>query len=178
MSQTKLPRWSEISREERFFTAMLFHDILADSGPLLTLLGKKLRLPQQSKIIDVGFEAAFFRDAALENRIESAPAHEAQKFDLLLGFSDQRTAIIEAKAQQGFRTDQIKMLHNARTLMEESQLWPATKVHIIGLWSSQYSPSQKTRNSFDAFFTWLEIADQYPENQEIYRRADSIYSDR
>ena len=178
MSQTKLPRWSEISREERFFTAMLFHDVLAKSGPLLRLLVEKLRLPQQSKIIDVGFEAAFFRDAALDKRIESSPALEAQKFDLLLGFSDKRTAIIEAKAQQGFRTDQIKMLHKARALMEESRLWPATKVHIVGLWSSQYSPRQKTRNSFDAFLTWLEVADLYPENQEIYRRADAIYSDR
>ena len=178
MSQTKLPKWSEISREERFFTAMLFHDVLAEKDPLLTLLGKKLRLSEQSKIIDVAFEAAFFRDAALENRIESSPAHEAQKFDLMLGFSDKRTVIIEAKAQQGFRTDQIEMLHMARTLMEGSRLWPATKVHIVGLWSSQYSPRQTTRNSFDAFFTWLEVADIYPENQEIYRRADSIYSDR
>ena len=178
MSQTKLPSWSEISREERFFTAMFFNDILAKSGPLLRLLGEKLMLPQQSKIIDVGFEAAFFRDAALDNRIESSPALEAQKFDLLLGFSDKRTAIIEAKAQQGIRTDQIKMLHKAKTRMEESRLWPATKVHIIGLWSSQYSPRQKTRNYFDAFFTWVEVADLYPENQDIYQRADSIYADR
>lgn len=182
MSSKELPKWSQISREERFFTAILFHDIVhdirAESRSFLKLLAPRLSLPRKVEITDVGYEAAFFRDAALANWIEDEPTLNAQKFDLMIGFSDKRMAIIEAKAQQGFRTEQIETLQKARTLIEESPMWPTTKVHIVGLWSAQYSPRKKTRDSFDAFLTWQDVADIYPENRELYLRADSIYSDK
>ena len=184
MSQINLPRWSEISREERFFTSMLFHDVVAKSAPILNVLFYKIPLPQGTQVEDIGFEVCFFRDAAFfkdateRKLLERVVPLEKQTFDLVLTLSTKRIVIIEAKAQQGFRRKQIDMLREARELMQGPQVRPVKKVHLVALWSSRYKPREETRGAFNACLTWRKMANLYPENAEIYMRADSIYSDR
>jgi hypothetical protein len=171
-------KWEEISREERFFTSMLFHDMRADSSPILGFLTGKLNLASATKIRDLGFEVCFFRDAGFAGLIERDLQSEKQTFDLLLTLSDQRMVIIEAKAQQAFDTQQLENLARAKSLIQASKLWPLKLISLVALHSSRYSPGPRTITWFDAALTWEEVADLYPANRAIYRHANSIYADR
>jgi len=175
---TRIALWADITREERFFTSLLFHDIRANPAPMLSLLKDSLRLPARTTISDVGFEVCFFRDAAFARLIERHLSLEKQTFDLVITFSSRRIAIIEAKAQQGFHLAQISKLHQARDIMVASALWPAKEVDICALTSSLYTPSNKVRSAFDSICTWRDIATIYPRNSKHYEWANELYRDR
>lgn len=50
-------KWLEVTCEERFFTSVLFHDVLRYSEPLLDLLRSKLNFPPDVSVLDAGYEA-------------------------------------------------------------------------------------------------------------------------
>jgi hypothetical protein len=148
-----------------------------DPEPLWRVLRDDLGCTAGVTVVDLGFEVCFFRDVARASRIERCRALEKQTFDLVLTLSSQALAIIEAKAQQGFHTTQMKMLHQARTIMQSSVRWPIKQIYLVGLCSSKYTPKSSTRSYFDAFLRWDEIARVYPTNEQIYHRANAIYRD-
>ena len=176
--RTKGRSWAEISREERFFTSFLFHDISADAAPMLRLLSGSLGIPARTTISDVGFEVCFFRDAAYARLIERHRSLEKQTFDLVITLSSGLIAIIEAKAQQGFHLAQISKLKEARNMIVASDRWPANEVELCALTSSLYTPGPKVRAAFTGMFTWLDIARAYPRNSKHYERGDGLYRDR
>jgi len=171
-------KWEEITREERYFTGVLFHDMRSHPGPVLALLVGKLKLPERTTIEDMGFEVCFFRDAAFEGLMKRERHLEKQTFDLSVILSDQRMVIVEAKAQQDFDTEQLDNLVHAKSLIEGGRLWSVETVNLVALFSSRYRPRSETLAYFDATFNWNDIAHLYPENQDIYWRADSIYGDK
>jgi hypothetical protein len=174
----RIPLWAEISREERFFTSLLFHDIRCNSAPMLRLLKEPLHLAPRTTISDVGFEVCLLRDAAFAGLTERHLPLEKQTFDLVLTFSDRRIAILEAKAQTGFHLKQISKLHKARDILAAADPRPFKEVEICAVTSSHYAPRTKVRKAFNAIWTWLEIATVYPRNAKHFERADSIYRDR
>lgn len=148
-------KWAEVTREERYFTSILFHDVLLDSKPLRNLLQRKLKLTPNVSILDVGYEVCFFRDAYhAEPKIinERQRLLEKQTFDMVLWLSDQSLVIIEAKAQQGFKTEQLKMLHGSQEIMLRlsTPYYPMTKILLVGLVSSRYKMKESTIRHFDA----------------------------
>lgn len=183
------PKWETITREERFFTCILFHDMLEDPEPLCILLQDKLKLPTKQMISDIGYEVCFFRDAyhakpkLIKNRQNGQNGQlqlEKQTFDLVLWLSDRSMIIIEAKAQQGFNIDQIKMLHESRKLISKLSVppIPIKKIFLVGLCSSHYTPKPSTRDQFQSIITWDDIARIYPSRntcKAAYMCADSLY---
>lgn len=180
MSHEKPTSWKRITREERYFTSLLFHELSQDSAPLLKALSKQLGLPAGTVIKEAGFEVCFFRDAYHNCLIDRHEHLEKQTFDLVLFLSLNHMVIIEAKAQQGFKLDQIRMLREAKGKIAESGFRPATEVSLVALYSSRYSPREQTLEGFAARITWQQIADIYSESEcrEDFERADSIYADR
>lgn len=177
MNQPTLPKWADITREERFFTCLLFHDIRQNSEPLWKHLSPKLTAEAGATIVDVGYEICFFRDAFLVNLIEHHPAIQKQTFDLAFTLSSGTVIFIEAKAQQGYTMKQLKELQASRKRIEDSLLFPFKKIYLAGLFSSKYNPKQSTRSIFDLYFFWKDIVNIYPHNSTAYERADSIYQD-
>ncbi len=179
MSIINLPQWETITREERFFTCILFYDIRQNSELFLDTLRSSLGCGNDVTVVDSGYEVCFFRDAARENLnlIERHPELEKQTFDLVLWLSNQALVIIEAKAQQGFTTKQMDNLQKARKIMQSSAIWPIKQIYLVGLYSDDYKPRPTTRANFDALLQWNEIADIYPMNEDIYHRATKIYQD-
>ena len=177
MALQNLPGWAELTREERFFTCILFNDLKENSGPFWNLFFDQLEYDSYVEVIDQGYEVCLFRDAAREDfeliELHSDLVHV--KFDLVLTLSNQAIVIIEAKAHQGFLTSQLKMLERAREILQSSSLWPAKTIHLAGLCSSKYSPREKTRQYFDALITWDEIAPVYSHNHNVYQKANCIY---
>ncbi|MFC2122753.1 hypothetical protein ACFLRP_03615 [Bacteroidota bacterium] len=175
-------KWSKITREERFFTSMLYHDILHDDRPILNLFGNNLEVLFDISLVDAGYEVCFFRDAfhykpALVK--ERQPLLEKQTFDLVLWLSDQSLVIIEAKAQQGFHMDQINALKQSREIILRisAPRYPIGKIYLFGLCSSKYNLKKSTEQEFDSIIRWNEIASLYPSHEEEYDRADYIYRD-
>ena len=177
MSQVK---WSYITREERFFTCILFHDLLQNISPFWKELNKQIGLPSHIEVDDIGYEVCFFRDAAAMKLIsERKPELEKQTFDLVLWLSNQSMVIVEAKAQQGFHMNQIDALCNSRKILLEtvSADYPIKEIYLVGLYSSKYTPQDSTKSKFGAVICWNTIAYLYPSHEKEYRRADNIYRD-
>lgn len=179
----KTYKWSEVTREERFFTSILFHDIILDSKPFIALLASKWELTPNVSILDVGYEVCFFRDAFhAEPKLINKRYHELEKqtFDLVLWLSDQSIIIIEAKAQQGFRTDQMIMLNQSKEIMQSlsSHEYPMYNILLVGLCSSKYGLKESTKKYFKAIIRWKEVVRCYPKHESDYYRADDIYRDK
>jgi hypothetical protein len=173
MSKSK--PWYEITREERYFTAVLFHDLRTAPNPFWNLLRTNSISIAPSEVVDVAFEACFFRDAGLQKLVAKQNVREKQTFDFVLFLSTDEIVIIEAKAQQGFATDQIKNLTKAKNRIGDEKIFKT--VYLAALFSSHYSPRESTIKKFDMSTTWNKLAQipEYARNAKFYNRADSIY---
>ena len=177
MTRNQLPKWSTITREERFFTAILFLDLQSDPNPFWRFLSKQLPTEQDSSVVDIGYEVCFFRDAARAGLIERQPQLEKQTFDLTLTLSSQALVLVEAKAQQGYSTLQLDQLEEAKQRIIQSGLCPVHEVHLVAVCSSKYRPQPSTSQRFAAFVHWDEIARLYSQHATQYQRANQIYGD-
>ncbi|CAA0092726.1 Uncharacterised protein [BD1-7 clade bacterium] len=173
-----MKKLSEITRTEVFFTSYLHHAHVSDSTPIRDLLADKLSLNVDVQIIDSGYEICFFRDFAKEGYIEREDkSFEKQTFDNVFVLSDNSIVLIEAKANQIFSPTQIKKMLLAKEMIEGGKL-PWSKVYLVGLCSSKYTPKADTIKDFDAVITWANVAACLNEQKEIFERADKIYNDR
>ncbi len=134
--RSPLLKWSEITREERFFTCLLFHDLMQNARPFWNLLRNELNAERDTTVVDVDYEICFFRDAARAGLIDRFPPLEKQTLDLVLTLSSQAIVLIEAKAQQGYGMQQLGLLGEARTKIEASQQCAVQHVYLVGLCSS------------------------------------------
>jgi hypothetical protein len=171
----KFTPWASISREERFFTAILFQDLLRNPTPFWQLLQSKVRELRHFSLAEVSFEVCFFRDAAHKGLIKRAPMREKQTFDFVLFLETGDIVIIEAKAHQAFITKQLNELIQARAdILAASNI---RQVYIMGLYSSKYHPMSSTLAAFTGSITWNDVASivDYKSNAHHYLRADSIF---
>lgn len=169
-----IPKWSDSSREERFFTAILFQAVIQDWKPLWHLLGPRLALATEVGIVDVGFEVCMLRDLAHAGHINRVPELEKQTFDLVLTLSNESLVLIEAKAHQRFNTKQIEEMERARTLLLANQTLALKEVFLVGLHSSRYRPAIAGPR-FRALLEWAEIGAAYPAFVSQLQRADQIF---
>lgn len=185
MSAVNPRQWRTITREERYFTSLLFHELCKDAGPLIKILRADLELPTDVEVLDEGFEVSFFRDAYRPDLIEQLKLRKLkpselkllqhQTYDLVLFLSSKEMVIIEAKAQQSFNSRQLRTLAEAKNQIEKSGFESAKRVYLVALYSSLYSPRPETLRAFDAHITWKQIAERYGKFREDFERADCIY---
>ena len=177
--------WDEITRDERFFVAYLYHDICRNKIPFERELCKCLDLPDIIKVSSQSYEFCYFRDMAFNGLIErideERKSFEKQTFDLMVTLSDKTLVIIEAKAQQGYKTDQLSKLRYSKDIINKHlPSLGLKKVLLVPLYSSLYKPSSITLQNFDTVsgLLWENIAKCYPENKSIYLRANKIYKEK
>jgi len=198
-------RWSEITRDERYFCAELFHIIKENKAPFNELLSEKGIINSVDVDYEIGYEVCFYRDyickygyknntsiKTIKDKNGKFMFPQKRTFDLCLFLKDE-IIIIEAKAQQGFSTNQLKEFNDDRALI--TALLGADKgvnIKIIGLYSSEYKPKKnlnynesdntsgkkKTLNYFDGEITWKEIQEKYQTHTKILDRADNIYKEK
>lgn len=187
MTTVQWPKWAEVTREERFFTSHLYHDLLRDPAPFMKILGAKgINISEETCIVDVGYEVCFFRDLGFYNIISRVEGndrkmYEKMTFDLSLTLSNGDFIIVECKAQQKFNGQQIDQLIKAKIEIEnichDIHPYHDINAHIVGLHSNKYTPNILEINKI-ACITWADIAEIYPENYDVYNRANEIYDDR
>jgi len=169
--------WSETTREERLFCAELFFEIRKNPIPFLELIGK------ENKDYEVAFESCFYRDVlkayGISIKDKGIDLPPKRTFDLAL-FAEDEIVIIEAKAKQGFDSEQLESFE-----ADFNNIWKlfdiigenVPKIEIIALCSSRYKPKNATLINFVKTITWKELIDVYPNGKEMFLRADEIYND-
>jgi hypothetical protein len=189
MDDSATLNWSEISREERFFTCLLFHEIRKHdeglkNGPFLSLVRSRLRdssepIGDDVELTEVGFEVCFFRDLFAAGKISKKDRFSPKEtFDLVLFLSDGTIIIIEAKAHQGFRSEQLETLKAAKKTIEERHMFGINRVCLVALHSSLYSPKSETfKNTFCFSIKWKDVTELSKENKtkKLYNHADALY---
>lgn len=175
MSSITIPKWSDYTREERFFTAVLFSELLKDPQPLWELLAPRVGESPAARVVDIGYEVCLFRDLAHANFIARSSELRKQTIDLVLTLSTNSIVLIEAKAHQSFSLDQVKNLQRAREkLLDELG---AAAVHLVGLHSSRYRPTRLAASDMNLVLTtWSELRTLYPAIATQIDRADEIYA--
>ncbi len=174
--------WLQLTREERQFCAALFAVVRQSPKDFIRLINREAtpQPPNGSSVLtldevttwEVGFEVALGRDLRSSDLSEIG-SH--RKFDLSL-FSERQLVVVEAKAQQGFKTEELEgYQRDQKTLMKTLDI---DGVLFVGLCSSRYveSPRRKLDLSvgFGKILTWQQIAVQWPDEGH-FQRADSVY---
>lgn len=178
----------EITRTEVFFTAHLYIACKTHKNLVEKLLIEKLKIDENTKIIDFGFEVCLFRDfakAGIFKRIgdnsTNKKSFEKQTFDnvfILSNNSINSIVLLEAKVHGRFRPDQIKNMKIASEIIKEKESSRFNKVYLVGLHSSKYSPKEITTKDFDTLIKWKELEEYLPSYRSLFSRADEIYNDR
>jgi len=178
--------WNEITREERFFCAELYQDIKKDIIGFIKFLNRNCSINlDENTYWEIGYEVCFYRDFIkaygssikkynkenFEADHEFKPYPQKRTFDLCL-FSNDEIVIIEAKADQKFKEDQLKDFNKDDCFIKQilKDTVPNVKVTTILLSSSW---DQKEIQSFiDKRIYWNQLSMLY--NNKIYDRAEEL----
>lgn len=174
--------WSDITRDERFFCAHLYFEMLSNIKPFLNLLLNNKVIDSESvkaTAWEVAFEVCFYRDFIYklgfkgEHEIGKTPYHHLGKrtFDLCL-FSDQQIIIIEAKAQQGFDTKQMEYFKSDLETVKQL-VGKDINIKLIGLAAAKYRPKEETKKNFTAILNWQQMFDCY--KNDLFLKAENTF---
>ena len=171
-------QWANITREERYFCAQLFHHYRNSPNLFVNLLIENWNpdcehtIPNSGIKWDLGYEVCFFRDYLFFTKqpIKQNKYPAKRTFDLCL-FSEEQIIIIEAKAQQGFSSKQLNAFRNDRELIPEMLHKSGLIVSVVALKSSNYCPNDDTKKCFDAIVNWNMFSTVDP----VFIKANSLY---
>jgi len=194
-------RWLDITRDERFFCAELYHE-LKTKEKLEAVLDQIEKALKPDAVLDrtgpweLGFEVVFYRDVvhAFGKRDRKCNREggfsRKRTFDLCL-FSPGQMIIIEAKVHQGLKSDQLTSFLSDRECASELVDLDRSKILLVGLWSSRYSKDMegsrdprvhefhaKVKVGFDAILHWNDLGFEGPrfdEGRNLFKAADDLY---
>ncbi len=200
MIQQDKPQWAEITREERYFTSFLFHDIRKNPTSFLQLLkARDLKCGDNAAVVDVGYEVCFFRDGS-KGRAGQPGIIEPYK-DLL----NKSKTEIEKKFdnKQRINVDSLNFIKQTFDLVlwlsDSSMVIIEAKAHegftnkqinyldiarMMIKASERYHPKEvylvglasskykcRIKSRFDAYCTWKLIANCYPGRRDKFEYA-------
>lgn len=183
-------RWSDITRDERFFCQKLYTQIETDTNKFINHINDKTKLNLPLDVDwEPSYEVCFYRDLCyyynkkLGKKIELP---SKRTFDLCL-FSENQIIIIEAKAQQVFDRKQIELFKDdLKHIQKIAQNVTNHSIDciVLGLVSNKYSKYLKENKidfSFkrgifdpDKMLNWKELSELY-NNDPVLKRADEVF---
>lgn len=173
--------WSDWTRDERFFCAILFEHGRQDPAGFTRWVNDtaSLGLPVDGDW-DLGYEVCFYRDFLWQKgrsaREEGYPAKRT--FDLC-AFGEQAIIIIEAKVCEAFKSDQNLEFGADNKKVRELIDREGFEVKTIALASSRYFDNfdkygdQDAPNVFDGRLTWSQAHEKYSD--PLLAQADKMY---
>lgn len=184
-------KWSQITRDERFFCAELYFFYKQKPDRLVELMyrtGTVVCLTEQDiyERWSIAYEACFFRDFVFHlnksrsERLSIKEFSQKRTFDLCL-FSENKIIVVEAKVQQAFDPKQMREFENDQHLLEKLRAYTTLpEVHLVALASDKYFhnvlkfgksgiPALFANN----YFTWKDAFTDSKE--EIFFTANELY---
>ena len=166
--------WAQVTREERFFCQHLFGLFARDkTRRILSYVNDKvgIALPRTTEW-EPAYEVCFYRDLAYLREERDEYFSPKRTFDLCL-FSEDAIIILEAKAQQEFKADQMDGFEADREHVKKTT--GVSAVWLCGLVSSKYKPATSISAKFDGrLLTWRDLAELY-DDDEVLERANEVY---
>ena len=172
--------WINFSREERLFCAHLYWRIRNQERTFIQWLNENTSLYLEEDCEwEVGYEVCFYRDYYFKMRnepIKGSGYSEKRTFDLCM-FSQNKILIIEAKAQQKFKKEQLKDIKDDKKFIKKL-LGDNIEIELIALASSKYYDNLKEYGDIsilDEFtqITWKEMDNLF--EKDIFGKADKKY---
>jgi len=173
--------WAAISREERFFCQALFQHISADVQRFIGFLNAHTDLGLDDTVSwEVGYEVCLYRDV-LKSRgvsVRSTEYPPKRTFDLCL-FSETTVVVIEAKAQQPFKKQQLDCMALDRAWIPQL-LQRDVAVKFVALAADTYYARHQNRGipdllaDFDALLSWATVYKDYRAD-DLFNQADRSY---
>jgi len=178
-------KWENITRDERYFCCELYYEIRKNPRSFVKWLNNNCNLAFSERNLKQNWEAAnevcFYRDIIKVlgfngvHSIGKTKLSDVAKrtFDICL-FSETHIVIVEAKAQQSFRTDQLTSIKSDKKKISDMFNGIRPKVIFIALFSSKYKPTAAALNCFDnKYIYWSQVGEKY--NNTLLLKADGIY---
>lgn len=180
-------RWSQITRDERFFCQRLLVLAEKDLPEFVRKIGPLVRdLDLSGDDWELAYEVCFYRDLkyarlarGLTWPLGDEEHSDKRTWDLCL-FSPSRIIIIEAKAQQSFGTAQLREFD--KDLRYVPVVAGGIKPEFVFLASSRYLTERVAtglRSSFpgSATVTWKALAGVFNQDPDL-KRADSLFAEK
>ncbi len=183
--------WSDITREERHFCAELYCAIKGNEKKFVEYIKKLEGMEKLDDAPDqdweVAIEVCLYRDlfkfSPERKGAGDKKFSDRRTFDLCL-FSKNQIVVIEAKAQGGFKGNQLDDIKDDKDLVSEA-LDPSSRKHLnvftVALASSKYfrnierySKDKKVLNNTDAQCTWMDLYNSFNPNI-AFSNADNLY---
>ncbi len=166
--------WWQVSRDERFFCAHLFH-IIETKGvdSFIEHLNSDHGMSLDCKANwEAAYEACFYRDLWQHRNREGILFSPKRTFDLCF-FSDDAIVVVEAKAHGEFKTDQLESFEKDKDKIKQET--GVSTVLLGALTSSRYNAAPNVKACFNGpYLTWRELSEFY-DDEQILKRADEIY---
>lgn len=170
-------RWSQVTRDERFFCQRLYQRIEAETAACFIVFLRDahgLDVPIEGEW-EVGFEVCFYRDLWQLRGRNGGLFSPKRTFDLCL-FGEKAIVIIEAKAAERFDRDQNESF--VRDIGEVSRQTKVDNVKLVGLCSSKYEVEPQRAADFTGpILRWVDLARRY-DDDEILLGADASFDGR
>ncbi len=178
--------WAEITREERYFCAILYFHASKNPKDFANWIIDTANLNTDHKLDsngdwELGYEVCLYRDYLWhKDKDNEKPNKFSRKrtFDLCL-FGEKAVIIIEAKVHERFRSDQIASVSEDRENIKDV-LGEKLKVKAVALASNTYFENQEEYgkdgllNGFNGRITWEQLAIKY--NNPCFWSAAKIYN--
>ena len=172
--------WAAISREERFYCAILYWHIRQNPASFLQWLSSVTHLAlDPTAFWEAGYEVCFYRDylKSRNRSVRESIYSEKRTFDLCL-FSDSDIVIVEAKVYEPFKVDQCRVfggdIQAVKAVLEHD-----VRVHLLALASSKYLNNYKTygrQSTLEVFhdrISWKMLSEHFAE--PLFKQADDLY---
>lgn len=199
LSWLKGKRWAEVSRDERFFCAVLYEHARKDPAEFARWVIEKTGLDLATEgNWDLGYEVCFYRDYlwSIGKSINTFPVDDVEvktfppkrTFDLCL-FSEGAIVIIEAKVCEPFDAGQNVDFARDKRLINKLPGLENLAVHIVALATSEYfinAGKHGRKGTLEVFenrhltwshITWAQVAEKYRRDDKdaLLARADRMY---
>ena len=183
-------QWVEITREERHFCADLYLEIRDRPSEFVQLIDVYGHKENPEIALDenldweVAYEMAYYRDLIYAEKADAdeREGSKSRKFDLAL-VSDEQLIIVEAKAQQGFTTDDKETYEENLQQISDSRVDQGVDVFLVALCSSRWFNSERRKIQIeevaDYVITWKDLAEKLTfasdKSRKSFCLADDVY---
>ncbi|MBK9391751.1 MAG: hypothetical protein IPN68_16750 [Bacteroidetes bacterium] len=179
--------WKQITREERFFCAVLYFKIENRPKEFVEWLIKqkhcKLPIDLTNSTWEVGYEVCLYRDWVKEygwqgeNSINKTDFRALKKrtFDLCF-FSEGNIILIEAKANCGYDRTQLPIFEKEKEQVAKLFGKEEDEIFLVSIHSSKYNPKESTKKVFSGYIHWNDlISTEF--HDDTFKRANECYRD-
>ena len=175
-------KWSNWTRDERFFCSVLYQEAKKDEKSFGEWLCSETKIPfSNTEEWDLGYEVCFYRDYFWQKGDSARRLEYPTKrtFDLCL-FNTNKIIIIEAKVFEQFESSQNNEFKKDKELIKGLEGFENIDVYTVALASSIYFENHKKHGKEEIlevfenrYLDWNRLFVKY--GNDLFQKANQLY---